>query len=47
MEINWHFIFVITVVVHTIGHFFPGFVYTFGLIDLGIIFGSNAPNNES
>jgi hypothetical protein len=47
MEIDWHLIFVIAIVVHAIGHFFPGFVHTSDLINLQTIFGSSAPNNES
>ena len=42
MELNWNLIFVIIIIIHAIGHFFPGFVHTFELIKLSFL-----PSNDS
>ena len=47
MDIDWRLIFVLAVIVHGIGHLFPGFLHTSDIINLQKIFGSGAPSNDS
>ena len=47
MNIDWRLVFLLVIIIHAIGHLFPGFLHTFDIISMQKIFGPSAPSNES